>query len=610
MTLLQIERRFLDLESEFSEIKEKLKDWKVEALPEIQQKIEGLEDLIMVEQAAIIELKKMLEEPKEKEATTPEEIEAINFKLSELEKKIGKAQSIPISSGAAPKISEEDAASIAKDVDSLKLSLDSRISDLESKVKGIESKQTVSVPSPTTGTGTTKDIADRVSEIEKNLAEIKQSQDGVKKLEDNLKKMGEDLAGAKTRDTKPLVLANVPGRLEVHITDIVNEISSLRSSVEKRVRELDRRLGLLETTKSIKPTADYDFLSSKVESMKAGIDLLTDKKVETDLKIAGLEEKSMLLENRIKETLSEKFYDAIKGNQRDLLATNIRVESVERVLRKMLEDINSLNKSVSGFDRFEHLTILAKEIEENIETIKLIRDESRRLSKRIEAVYDEMNHRLENMDKLERKMNDAFSVLSGLNEEVKLNKSELKQKINKKELDLIQEFFDEKSKVIENEIKEFESRIRILQKSSIDKMEKMFDETSRSHKAVNERFNVFENEVEIIKNKLKIAVRGGVLTEDEQKNEEYGEAHDTVAELRGRIESMGDEINKLRVELTREISQARVTPTTEDIRSADLMDKYVFLETRLSVIEDILEKTLKEIKGSKNVKHMTPVVLE
>jgi len=84
LTLLQIEKRFVDIEIALGELKE--------AFSSLEQRIDDIEDLIMVEQAGLIELKKMLEmkseEPTVTETPVTEEFKNVVVGLSrEIEEK-------------------------------------------------------------------------------------------------------------------------------------------------------------------------------------------------------------------------------------------------------------------------------------------------------------------------------------------------------------------------------------------------------------------------------------------------------------------------------------------------------------------------------------------
>jgi DNA repair exonuclease SbcCD ATPase subunit len=72
-TLLQTEKRIMDLEVSVSELTEKLKKIDPKEFSAIKERTEELEDLVTVEQAGIIELKKMLEEFQKKVSAEPVE---------------------------------------------------------------------------------------------------------------------------------------------------------------------------------------------------------------------------------------------------------------------------------------------------------------------------------------------------------------------------------------------------------------------------------------------------------------------------------------------------------------------------------------------------------
>lgn len=85
LSLLQIEKRFVDLETTVGKLLQKVKNIDSKSLGELKEKVNELENLIMVEQTGIIELKKILE------GYTPGRAKLllnIKKKLSEIEERL------------------------------------------------------------------------------------------------------------------------------------------------------------------------------------------------------------------------------------------------------------------------------------------------------------------------------------------------------------------------------------------------------------------------------------------------------------------------------------------------------------------------------------------
>jgi len=77
LSLLSIEKRFIELEGAMGEMQQKLQNLPVADTKDLEQRISDLEDLIYVEQAGIEELKGMLERGQEKKGISAEEVEKI-----------------------------------------------------------------------------------------------------------------------------------------------------------------------------------------------------------------------------------------------------------------------------------------------------------------------------------------------------------------------------------------------------------------------------------------------------------------------------------------------------------------------------------------------------
>ena len=73
--VLLVEKRVIDLELGLDELKETVQKIDVSGIPELTQKVSEIEDLIMVEQAAVLELKKMLEKGQPDTLPIPEELD-------------------------------------------------------------------------------------------------------------------------------------------------------------------------------------------------------------------------------------------------------------------------------------------------------------------------------------------------------------------------------------------------------------------------------------------------------------------------------------------------------------------------------------------------------
>lgn len=216
MSLLQIEKRVIDLETTINELNEKIDKPSVSGADQLNQKVEDLEDLVMVEQAGINELKKILE-------------------------------------GIVPKTEET--------------------SDLVSK----------------------PELQSELEDIKKQMASI-----STKLTSDEMEPLNKK------------------------IETIESELEMLKSYAENSTKKLHEKI--TELVSESKPTVNYDFLKSKIESLESGIDNMTKKKMDLDLKLNELDKRFDSLETKMKYSLSGKFVDELKIVKKTIEETREEVD--------------------------------------------------------------------------------------------------------------------------------------------------------------------------------------------------------------------------------------------------------------------------------------------
>jgi len=532
LTLVNMEKRFVDIEAAISELREKFKGINFEAFPALQQRVDDIEDLIMVEQAGIMELKKIMIDAKNKFESAPglERVVSLEEKLSTIEK---------------------------------------RLSEIKEK------------PQPPL------EVLERMKRLESDIAEVK---------------------------TRPIV-AEVPdlSGLRGRLNALGDEISTLKASIDSRLKALDTKL--IASVQETKPTADYEFVLSKIESLKAGLNILTDKKVETDLKIAGLEEKDALLENRIREALSQKFIDAIKLNKRDIMAANVRMESVEKVLKELSDGLNEIERTVKKFESFERLGTLEKSVEEKLERFKFIEDETRRLSNRVEMIYDDLDKRLEVIKDIERNFDRATATVTNLTKEMEKNRFSIQSKVDKTDMKAFEIKTEDLAKELEKKIGDFENRIRVVNKASIEELAKRVEEASRSYVGIDERMKIIEVDLKSTIDSVKSFSEAVSTKFDVKELKEVDRLINEIKNNKNMIEALSKEVQRVhgRIGALKDNFDKRLSEIKSpalDQQMVELIDKVVFLETRLGAVESIMQKTQEDLQASQKVSQTQPIILE
>ena len=274
LSILNMDKRFVDLEMTISELSESVKAGNVESLRLLNQRVEDIEDLILVERAGLVELKGLMESVDDKFETTS--------KLSErFEKRFDE------------KLDQE--------LDRIEEKIEQRVEDAEALVK-------LAVEKTKRPAGLTEKTRERIALIEKDVAGLKRA--------------------PTVEATNPLELGELRSGmqdLEAKMSSITKSVNDLKYTVDEKIKAAvkDVQVG----------TAGFEFMNSKIESLKAGIDVLSNKRVQMVMNIGELEEKINALEISKKESLPDSLLSELKMSKRELAMNKIKIESLERVVR-------------------------------------------------------------------------------------------------------------------------------------------------------------------------------------------------------------------------------------------------------------------------------------
>lgn len=516
LTLLQIEKRFVDLEMNISDFKAKLKDVNIDAVTSLQKRVEDLEDLSMVENVGVIELKKMLE--------------GIKTQFGEL----------PAAVAAIPQLD------------------------------------------------------DRMKKLEAGFSEI-----GVKpedsELQQKVEKLRNDVAQLIAKPTAPEVDAE---GLKSNIQNAKQDLENLKMTFEQTVKTFDARIREAIARPPEKSGADFEFFNSRLESLKTGLNLLSDKKVETDLKIAGVEEKINILDNRIRESLSQKFVDEIKLNKRDIMTASLRVESIEKVIKELTNELNEMNKTVKKFENFERLTILNKDVEDKLQRFKFVEDQTSKLSSRIEVIYDDLNNRYFGLSNMKKDVEKVSNAISDLNKQFEKNRIEVDQKVKKedveKNLNTIYRKFSELEKTVvankstdigrnKEDVEDVKKQIIELNEK-VDRLNREFPQLIIDSGQINDRINSLMQKIATFDGKignLFQMVKGAKPIPQEIKMDDK-----RFSQIFSQLSSMEDKITSLEKE-----ARPEVDTKIYDEEIEELLGKLVFLESRMAAIEKSMHET-------------------
>lgn len=419
LTLLQMEKRFVDLEMSISELKDKLKDINAESVTDLQQKINETEDLMFVEQAGITELKKVMEQIASKPGLPPE-----------FEEKIKNLENLPIK-------------------------FEEKINLLEKSVSDLVGRD---------------ELHERLGKIEKDIAVLAgkavPTSVEMETIHERLGKIEKDISTGKGAPT-PVELEAIHNSMGELQTNLV----SLRNRTEGILRELYEKMKVLESRSPVlRPGFDFDLLSSKIAALRVNLDDISKRLSENSLKISEFDTRFEIVNNKIRESASEQFLDELKNNRKDLINTNVRVDSLERVARELMTSVQSTETSMKNFESIENITSLSKNVEEKLERFKFIEDEMRRLSSRIEMIYQNIDNELEKIRITEKKTTQISESVSELAGEVDRNRVDVLSGVRRDELDKLKSSFEERIAFLEGNYKKDVDSVLSLLRAQVSEL--------------------------------------------------------------------------------------------------------------------------------------------
>lgn len=324
-----LEKRFIDLELAFDEVKEKLKELDPKVVSDILQRVGDLEDLILIENLGVRELKNLLEDVEKKYKELASRKPIVSMSPEDLRKITSSV--VPIIKSNVSSV-EQKVEKRLKEIAEEKEKLEGLIKDIEKKYEELASRKPVLSMTP-------EDLGRITNSVEPILESVilpKVEQ----KVEERLKAIStekgihfaaEDLDKSIAKINKEIeYLKNRIKPLETEIVQkIVSEISDLRTETGKEIMDIKDKIEGVSATKS---DIDIKFLSSRVNTLKENIDYLLNRKTEIDMKI---EEIKKVVSKIAEKTVSSDVIKTIKDNKKTLDELSERIASIENSLKTL-----------------------------------------------------------------------------------------------------------------------------------------------------------------------------------------------------------------------------------------------------------------------------------
>jgi len=317
-TLLQTEKRIMDLEVSVSELAEKLKEIDLKEFSAVKDRIEELEDLVTVEQVGIIELKKMLEEFREKAGIELvkekiEEISATKSKVEEIEKKL-----------------EDNIRKILEDVE-LKLKdfaeAKSKLESEISKLSATEKRHSEHL----------KEDVENIKNKLKEIFEIKNKLDGISEEIVNIKSS----FGGTLND-----LGKRVETIEKNFSDLATRLKGIETSANKLYADFDALRPLVEKMRNIenieKRTSETEIALHNLEGKMKEIEKASAEISKFNIKLSELEGRINGLDGKIKEAI------AISSDARKRMGSfEIDLKRLEKIENRVSEIENFIQNLIS-----------------------------------------------------------------------------------------------------------------------------------------------------------------------------------------------------------------------------------------------------------------------
>jgi hypothetical protein len=389
LSLLAIEKRFVELEIAMGELQQKVQTTQVPNAGEMEERVSDLEDLIYVEQAGIEELKGLLEKgQEEKPEDFAQEVQKIVDPIvakikSDLESSIQQVKELITQFQQQTQVPEQ-----IKEVYG-------KINDLENRMN--EMKNTISQAQQTQPQEQMQEVYERINQLEGQMKAVPHFRAELENLKNKV-----DPMNAET------------------IKSIVGELSDLRIETSREIREVKEKVG------NAPLYADIQFLTNRIKDLKLTVDNLLNMKVELDAKILNME-----------RNLAEG-----SGGSSSVAANLIgEVEDTKKLVFGMQKTISSLDASMKGMT-----TMQMQGLDKDKQT--LVMKEMESLYGKMNALYAEAERKTLDMNRLTAvnfndKIVEMDSKISRLEEDLHYASSRPAQSTSRTNEDQLKEILEQ-----------------------------------------------------------------------------------------------------------------------------------------------------------------------
>jgi len=338
LKVLELEKKVVELELTVEKIKKQTEGIDIR---DLVQRLEDLEDLVMVENAGVIELKKYLE-------SIPTQVEEKTKKLIE--------ESIPL---PTPLI--EEIKKIKSDILMTKSEIDSM------KNLGESLKSSIQEP-----------VFKKVEEIQSKVFEVSSQLEKMEELRESLDKIKASLIKleAETENNKKLIM-NSP-RME----DVQKALDELRTFVDAKLSKIDELKSQIMLNKS------------SVEALEKVIEQMNSKTMELEQSLKSIETLKSLSSGEIKDMFSRALevssaIQEFNSKLKQLDDISLEVKKINAKLASLSIEMEKIKKDTLSLAPMSSVDKLSQKIEEMNKYLSS--DFLQKLSLRLSALESKMN---------------------------------------------------------------------------------------------------------------------------------------------------------------------------------------------------------------------------
>lgn len=497
LSLLQAEKRFADLELGLEEVKnsvaevreatERFKEidpaaiQQLSQLSDMKQRLEDVEDLIMVESAGIEELKNLMQDlrggPKSEapaEAPRPELPEGLEEKLAALEGIEGKISALgdlkrqveglenelaEMKGGLA---TQPSTGAQAPDLRSFAAKFEQLKSEVEAKIEELDKSGAY---------GRMPDTSSMSNELKKKIDGLNRKFSEINSRIESVENASKDFPNSLQRFGKKM--SEMGPRIEALENVSKSMPDDLQRLAKKEVGNVSKSLSefvsRIESVESFSKNLSENMERSAKREVSGQTSNLSKNLLELNSRVESVESAS---KNFLEEAqrLVKREADAIN---RRLSVTDSRMGAAENVSKTMSDELAGIKSSMQKFESFENASSLVKDLQNKMDEFKFIESEVKRISNRVEGFYTNLDQKLDKIREFERQFpqvkQDLKQLRDDLSKKLDENKVLILDKASKDETSEIRDRLGQaEAKISDARLKDIEESVGKLREEIKD----------------------------------------------------------------------------------------------------------------------------------------------